>query len=93
MKDDISRKKYQSHASRTQGSRETKFWDIEYKIREYSEAATISVQKLFLNILKNSLENFCIRVGGPRQVFSYRFWEIFKNIFFTEHLRVTTSKC
>ena len=27
----------------------------------------------------------------PTEVFSSGFWEIFKNIFFTEHLRVTAS--
>ena len=32
-----------------------------------------------------------IKKETPTQVFSSEFWEHFKNLFFTEHLRTTTS--
>ena len=66
-----------------------------------------SVNKLFLKILQNSQKNTFVRVSffnevsGLRpatllkktlaQVFSYEFCEIFKNTFFTKHLRTTAS--
>ena len=40
-----------------------------------------SIKKLFLKILQNSQENTCVRI----------FFKIFKNTFFIEHFRVTTS--
>ena len=56
---------------------------------------------MFLEISQNSQENTCVR--GLRLeacnfikketlelVFSYEFWEISKNTFFTEYLRATT---
>ena len=67
-----------------------------------SEAATEGVlwKKVFLKISQNSQENTC---AGARpatlltkklwlaQVFSCEFCEVFKNTFFTEHLRTTAS--
>ena len=60
-----------------------------------------------LEILQNSLENTCVRVSfliklqaltcnfikkeALAQVFFCEFYEIFKNTFFTEHLRATAS--
>ena len=69
------------------------------------EAATKSVlcKKMFLEISQNSQENTCTRVSflikacnfikkeTLAQVFSWEFCEIFKNIFFTEHLWTTAS--
>ena len=62
---------------------------------------------MFLEILPNSQENSCARVSfliklqvdtcnfikkeSLAQVFSCEFCEIFKNTFFTEHLRATVS--
>ena len=59
---------------------------------------------MFLKISQNSQENTCARVSFLQsevcnfitkdtlaQVFSCEFCEIFKNIFFTEHLRTTGS--
>ena len=72
----------------------------------YSEAVVrkCSVKRLFLNILQNSEENTCARVSFYEKlqvdycrkevaahVFSYKIYEIFKNIFFKEHLRTTGS--
>ena len=37
-----------------------------------------------------TLRNF-IKKGTPAAVFSCEFFEIFKNIYFTEHLRMTAS--
>ena len=34
----------------------------------------------------------CIKKGTAAQVYSCEFYKVFKNIFFTEHLRVTASK-
>ena len=58
-----------------------------------------SVKKVFLEISQNSQENTCAKVSFLRpqgcnffkketltQVFSYEFFEIIKNSFFTEHL-------
>ena len=66
-----------------------------------------SVKNVFLKISQNSQENTCARVSfwiklqtsscnfikkqTLAQVFSCTFCEIFKNTFFTEYLRVTTS--
>ena len=59
---------------------------------------------MFLNISQNSQENTCAslffnKVAGNFikketlvQVFSCEFSKIFKNTFFTEHLRATASK-
>ena len=61
-------------------------------------------KKMFLNISQNSQENTCAslffnKVAGNFikketlvQVFSCEFSKIFKNTFFTEHLRATASK-
>ena len=62
---------------------------------------------MFLNISQNWRENTCARVSilirlqaiacnfikkeTLAEVFSCEFWEIIKNIFFTEHLGTTTS--
>ena len=58
---------------------------------------------MFFKISHNSQENICARVsqslGGPQiylkkrlwQAFSCEFYEIFKDTFFTEQLRVTAS--
>ena len=60
---------------------------------------------MFLEISQNSQENICardsfliklqasvfIKKETLAQVFSSEFCKIFKNIFFTEHLRTTTS--
>ena len=61
-----------------------------------------SVKKVFLNISQNSHENLCqsllfnkegfskfIKKEALAQVFSCEFCEIFKNIYFTEHLQAT----
>ena len=45
-------------------------------------------KKVFLKILRNSQENTW-KKEVLAQVFSCEFEEIFKNTFFTEHLRVT----
>ena len=66
-----------------------------------------SIRKVFLKILQNSQENTCTRVlfliklqaeacnfikkETLAQVFSCEFCEIFKNTFFTGHLRATAS--
>ena len=66
-----------------------------------------SIKNVFLKISQNSQENTCARVSfwiklqtsscnfikkeTLTQVFSCTFCEIFKNTFFTEYLRVTTS--
>ena len=53
---------------------------------------------MFLKILQNSQENtrawVCnfIKKETLAQVFSCKFYEIFKNIFFTEHLQATASE-
>ena len=51
------------------------------------------VEKVVLEILKNSQKNTCkfIKKETLTQVFSYEFYEISKNTFFTEHLLVTDS--
>ena len=64
------------------------------------------IKKMFLKIPQNSQENTCVRVSfltklqawgnfvktkTLAQVFSCEFCEIFKNTFFTEHLRTTAS--
>ena len=51
------------------------------------------VEKVLLEILKNSQKNTCkfIKKETLTQVFSYEFYEISKNTFFTEHLLVTDS--
>ena len=54
---------------------------------------------MFVNILQNSQENTCARVcfliklyeKTLTRMFSCKFYEIFKKIFFTEHRRVTAS--
>ena len=47
------------------------------------------VEKVFLEILKNSQKNTCkfIKKETLTQVFSYEFYEISKNTFFTEHCK------
>ena len=53
-----------------------------------------SVKKVFLEISQNAQENTCIKVSFFRslaQVFSWEFWGISKNTFFTEYLRETVS--
>ena len=66
------------------------------------------MQKMFLKISQNSQENTCVGVPSlielqiqglhfinketSTQVFSCEFWEIFKNIFLTKHLRARASK-
>ena len=62
------------------------------------------MKKVFLKVAKNSQENTCARVSFAAlacnfikketlvQVFSCEFFEIFKNIFFMEHLRATASE-
>ena len=65
-----------------------------------------SVKKVFLEISQNLKENTCVRVSflikilkkilcikkdTLTQVFSFKFCEISKNIFFTEHLWTTAS--
>ena len=49
--------------------------------------------EVFLQISRNSQENTCVGVSFliTTQVFSCEFCEIFKNIFFTEHLPATAS--
>ena len=61
------------------------------------------MEKVFLKILQNFQESTCVRVSfliklqvsackeTLAQVFSCEFYEIFQNIFFTEHLRPTIS--
>ena len=65
------------------------------------------MQKLFLKISQNSQKNTCARVSfliklqaselqlykkeALALVFSWEFFEIFKNTFFTEHLRTAAS--
>ena len=47
---------------------------------------------MFLKISQNSHENICaIKKKTLAQVFSFKFREIFKNTFFTEHFRTTAS--
>ena len=54
---------------------------------------------MFLEISQNSQENTYVRAWSQHlflkktvaQVFSWEFCEIFKNTFFTEHLRETAS--
>ena len=47
---------------------------------------------MFLKILQILHENTCaIKKETLAQVFSFDFCEIFKNTFFTEHLRTTAS--
>ena len=74
-------------------------------LESFLEAATRSVlwQKVFLEILQNSLENTCARVSfliklqalacndnkKETLVFSCEFCKMFKNTFLTEHLRET----
>ena len=61
----------------------------------FSEAATrgVLLKKVFFEILQNSQENICARASflinlqNLAQMFSCEFYEIFKNIFFIEHLR------
>ena len=49
-------------------------------------------KKAFLKISQNSHENTCtIKKETLAQVFSFEFCKIFKNTFFTEHLRTTAS--
>ena len=67
---------------------------------ELYEAATRGVlyEKVFLEIKLNSQENICARISFLIKlqtlalVFSYEFWEISKNTFFTEHLWETASE-
>ena len=56
-----------------------------------------SIKKLFLKISQNSQENssaraLLIKREALTQVLSCEFCKIFKNTFFTEHLRATASK-
>ena len=51
-----------------------------------------SVKKVFFKILQNLLENPCARVSFLNKVAAYKggtgeYYEVFKNIFFIEHLR------
>ena len=73
----------------------------------YTKAATrgILLKKIFLEISQNSQENNCARVSSLMklqacslikketlaQLFSYKFCEISKNTFFTEHIWTTAS--
>ena len=61
----------------------------------YSEAATAVVlkKKVFLEISQNSQESTCARdpFSIKAQVFSWEFFEISTNTFFTERLRTTAS--
>ena len=72
----------------------------------YPEAVVrkCSVKRVFLNILQNSEKNNCARASFSTKlqadycrkkiathVFSYKICEMFKNIFFKEHLRMTDS--
>ena len=61
----------------------------------YSEAGTDGVlwKSVFLKISQNSQPKACnfIKKGSLTQVFSCQFCEIFKNTFFTEHLRTIAS--
>ena len=76
---------------------------ISFIITFTTEAATRSVlwKKGFFKMLQNSQENTCARVSfliklqakkeTLAQVFSCEFCNIFKNTFFTEHLRTAAS--
>ena len=59
-----------------------------YKKRSSHQRCSIKkgILKFFL---QNSQENTCARVSFLIKLFSCEFCEIFKNIFLTEHLRVT----
>ena len=47
---------------------------------------------MFFKILLNSQENKVLQLKEtPAQVFSFEFCEIFKNVYFIEHLRTATS--
>ena len=55
---------------------------------------------MFVKISQNSQENTCVRVPflikfvkkeTLAQVFSFEFYKIFKNIFFTKHLQTTAA--
>ena len=66
------------------------FWDL---VKEFTRW---SIKKLLLKISQYSQENTYVgtsfnKVAGL-QVFSCEYCEIFKNSFFTEHLRETTSE-
>ena len=72
-------------------------------------ASVCSFKKVFVKISQNSQEDTCARVSflikseasacnfvkneAQAQVFFCKFYEIFKNTFFIEHLRVTASVC
>ena len=65
------------------------------------------IKKVFLRISQNSQENACARLSFViklqaetcifikretlAQVFSYEFYKIFKNTFFTEHIETTVN--
>lgn len=60
-----------------------------------------SLEKVFFTISQNSQENTLTRTlacnfitrNTPTQVFSYKFCKIFRNVFFSEHLRVIFFVC
>ena len=58
-----------------------------YKLQSKAATGGILWDKVFLEILQNSLENICgcklIKKEALAQVFSYEFCEISKNTFFT----------
>ena len=68
--------------------------------KSFSKVATrdILLKKALLKFSQNLQGNTCVGVSivikfikkkTPAHVFSSEFWEIFKNTFFTEHLRAT----
>ena len=68
------------------------------KVLQVSKQPTEAFQKkVFLKTLQKSQENTCDRVCNfikkkiLTQVFSFGFWDVVKNIFFTEHLWTTAS--
>ena len=79
-----------------------------YPGRIRSSHRRCSIKKVFLKISQNSQEKTCAKVSlliklqasacnyikkeTPAQMFSCELCEIIKNIFFTEHLRVTASE-
>ena len=69
-----------------------------YVILQNTEAGAggVPLKKVFLRISQNSHKNTCVTCNFIKkrtltQVFSCEFWEIFKNTFFTEHLRKSSE--
>ena len=69
----------------------TKMNRISYIVRSRSSHQRCSIKKVFLRISQNAEACNFIKKEALAQVFSCEFCEIFKNTFFTEHLRTTTS--